>query len=92
VRLEGCSLIGVTETWWDSSHNWNVAVVGYRLRTMARLGRQHAVHVRDQQQSVELYLGIGYGPAEMLWMRISIQTNEEDVVMGVCCRCLIKKK
>lgn len=30
VQLKDCSLIGVTEMWWDSPHNWSAALEGYR--------------------------------------------------------------
>ncbi|GAB0204840.1 hypothetical protein GRJ2_002949600 [Grus japonensis] len=31
VRLQGYDLIGITETWWDSSSDWSVGMEGYRL-------------------------------------------------------------
>jgi len=31
VVLENCDVLAVTETWWDDSHDWNVAVDGYKL-------------------------------------------------------------
>jgi len=31
VLLESYDLIAITETWCDESHNWNVALDGYRL-------------------------------------------------------------
>jgi len=31
VLLESYDLISITETWWDESHDWNVALDGYRL-------------------------------------------------------------
>ena len=31
VLLENYDLIAITETWWDESHDWNVALDGYRL-------------------------------------------------------------
>jgi len=31
VLLESYDLIAITETWWDESHDWNVALDGYRL-------------------------------------------------------------
>ena len=31
VLLESYDLIAIMETWWDESHDWNVALDGYRL-------------------------------------------------------------
>ena len=31
VLLERYDLVAITETWWDESHVWSVAVDGYRL-------------------------------------------------------------
>ena len=67
-------------------------MVGYRRSRKARLGQQHALYVREQQERLELCLGIGDGPPERLWIRISIQTNEDHVVMDICYGCLIRKK
>ena len=31
VLLESYDLIAITETWWDESHDWKVAINSYRL-------------------------------------------------------------
>jgi len=31
MPLESYDLVAVTETWWEESHDWNVAIDGYRL-------------------------------------------------------------
>jgi len=31
VLLECYGLVALTETWWDKSHDWSVAVSGYML-------------------------------------------------------------
>ena len=31
VLLESYDLIALTETWWDESHDWSMAINGYRL-------------------------------------------------------------
>lgn len=31
MQLQGCNLIGFTETWWDSSHDQSAAMDGYRI-------------------------------------------------------------
>lgn len=30
AQLQGCDLVGISEPWWDSSHDWKAAVDGYR--------------------------------------------------------------
>ena len=39
VQLQGYDLVGITETWRDGSHDWSVAMEGYRLFRKDRLGR-----------------------------------------------------
>ena len=29
--LQGYNVIGITEMWWNGSHNWNVGMDGYKL-------------------------------------------------------------
>ena len=36
--LQGCDLIGITETWWDRSYVWSVGMEGYRLFRKDRQG------------------------------------------------------
>ena len=31
MLLESYDLVAITETWWDESHNWSMAIDGYRL-------------------------------------------------------------
>lgn len=45
VRSQGFDLTAVTETWWDSSYDWNIGMKGYTLFR------------RDSPDSVELCLG-----------------------------------
>lgn len=40
VLLENHNIVVVTETWWDDSHDWNVATDGYSLLRRARQGRR----------------------------------------------------
>ena len=39
VQSQGRDLIAITETWWDSSHDWSVVMDGYRLFRKDRLAR-----------------------------------------------------
>ena len=40
VQLQGYGLTGITEAWWDSSHDWSAAMEGCRLFRKDRLGRR----------------------------------------------------
>lgn len=40
VQLQGYDLIAITETWWDSSHDWNMAMDVFVLFRKDRPGRQ----------------------------------------------------
>jgi len=54
-------LIAITETWWDESHDWNVALDGYRLFRRDRRGRRGggiALYIKKTLQSEELSLKI----------------------------------
>ena len=33
-------IVGLTETWWDPTHNWAVNIKGYRLYRRNRTGRK----------------------------------------------------
>jgi len=51
VRSQGHDLIAVTETWWDSSHDWNAIMDGYTLFRKDRPTRQGG--------GVALYVAVG---------------------------------
>lgn len=38
VQLGNCDLIAIMEMWWDKSHKWNTAIVGYKLVRRDRQG------------------------------------------------------
>jgi len=31
IQEDGYDLVAITETWWDSSHDWHAVMDGYRL-------------------------------------------------------------
>ncbi|XP_050769876.1 LOW QUALITY PROTEIN: adenosine 5'-monophosphoramidase HINT1-like [Gymnogyps californianus] len=39
VQLQGYDLVGITETWWDGSRDWSVAMEGYG-QALGRTGRE----------------------------------------------------
>ena len=59
VQSHGYDLIAIMETWWDSSHDWNVVMEGYvlfRKDQLARRGGGVALYVREQLECIELHL------------------------------------
>jgi len=59
MLLESYDLIAFLETWWDESHDWNVALDGYRLFRRDRQGRRAggvALYIKKTLQSEELFL------------------------------------
>ncbi|GAB0179529.1 hypothetical protein GRJ2_000418200 [Grus japonensis] len=89
VCLQGCDLIGITETWWDSSYDWSVGMEGYRLFRKDRQGRRGggvALYVNHQLECMELCLGMDEEPTESLWVRIKERAGAGDIIVGVCYR------
>ncbi|GAB0203231.1 hypothetical protein GRJ2_002788700 [Grus japonensis] len=73
ARLPGYDLIGITETWWDSSYDWSVGMEGYRLFRKDGQGRRGGgvtLYVTDQLECMELHLGMDEEPTESFWVRI----------------------
>ncbi|GAB0207575.1 mitochondrial enolase superfamily member 1 [Grus japonensis] len=89
VSLQGYDLIGITETWWDSSYDWSVGMEGYRLLRKDRQGRRGggiALYVNDHLECMELHLGMEEEPTERLWVRIKGSAGTGDIIVGVCYR------
>jgi len=59
MLLESYDLIAITETWWDKSHDWIVAIDGYRLFRRDRQGKRGggvALYIKKSVQCGELSL------------------------------------
>ena len=92
-ELEMCAhlwcydIIGITETWWDSSYDWSTEMGRYRLFRKDREVRQGgavALYVKDQ--CMELRLGLDEEPTESLWVKIKGRAGTGDITVGVCYR------
>jgi len=91
VLLESYDLIAITETWWGESHDWNVALDGYRLLRRDRRGRRDggvALYIKKTLQSEELSLKNNHEQVESLWVRIEERGNKGNLVVGVYYRPL----
>ena len=94
-ELETCvqsgdyDLVAITETWWDSSHDWNVVMDGYALFRKdrpARRGGGVALYVREQLQCTKFCPGADEERVESVWVRIKGQAGRGDTAVGVCYR------
>lgn len=85
VQLQGYDLIRIMEMWWDSSRYWVQWMKWMNGSSLEREGG-HILYVREQQECMELCLGMDGEPDGRLCVRISGQTNMADIVAGVCYR------
>ena len=86
VRSGNYDLVPITETWWDSSHDWNVVMDGYVLLRKGRPSRRGvgvALYVREQLQCIEYCPRVDEERVESLWVRIKGQAGMGDTVVGV---------
>jgi len=86
IQQDGYDLVAITETWWDSSHDWHAVMDGYRLFRKDRPTRRGggvALYVREQQECIELCLGADEKRVESLWFRIKGQSHMGDDIVGV---------
>ncbi|CAM4499672.1 unnamed protein product [Lepidochelys kempii] len=88
VMSKNYDVIGITETWWDNSHDWSTVMDGYKLFRKDRQGRKGggvALYVREQYDCSELRYETVEKP-ECLWIKFRSVCNKSDVVVGVCYR------
>ncbi|KAK4810861.1 hypothetical protein QYF61_008833 [Mycteria americana] len=86
MLLESYDLVAVTETWWDKSHDWSVAINGYRLFRRDRRGRRGggvALYIKEWIDCEELSLKNSHKQVESLWVRIGDRGNKGNLVVGV---------
>ncbi|KAK4828983.1 hypothetical protein QYF61_001639 [Mycteria americana] len=86
VLLESYDLVAITETWWDESHDWSMAIDGYRLFRRDRRGRRGggvAFYIKKWIGCEELSLKNSHEQVESLWVRIRDQGNKGNLVVGV---------
>jgi len=89
TRLWSYEIIGITETWWDSSYDWSIGKGGYRLFRKDRERRRGggvSLYVKEQLECMGLLLGMDEEPNESLWLRIKGRAWTGDITVGVCYR------
>jgi len=73
VQSKGHDLIAITETRWDSSHDWHAVTDGYTLFRKdrpTRRGGEVALYVREQLECIELCLGADEQGVEISWFEL----------------------
>ena len=61
AQSQSYNIIGISETWWDESCGWCVAIDGYRLLKRDRQGRRGggvAMYVKHGLDCVELQVAM----------------------------------
>jgi len=89
ANLWGYDIIGITETWCDSSYDWSIEMGGYRVFRKDRQGRCRggvALYVKGQLECMELHLGMDEEPTESLQVKIKGRAGTGDITVGVCYR------
>jgi len=89
VLLESYDLIALTETWWDESHDWSVAIDSYRLFRRDRWGMTGGgidLYIKKSIQYEELSLKNSHEQVKSLWGRIRDRGNRGNLIVSVYCR------
>ena len=84
MQSQGHDLIAITETWWDSSHDWNAVIDGYMLDRKDRPTRRGggvALYTREQLECTESCLAVDEDQVEGLRVRTKGQTHTGDTVV-----------
>jgi len=87
AHLRGYDIIGIPETWWDSSYDWSIEIEGYRLfRKAGEMRRRCHPLCQYQLECMELHLGLDEEPTESLWVKIKGRAGTGNIIAGVCGR------
>ncbi|PKU48451.1 rna-directed dna polymerase from mobile element jockey- hypothetical protein [Limosa lapponica baueri] len=89
AQSESYDIIGITETWWDNSHDWRIVMDGYRLfhkDRQERRARGVTLYVKESLEFIEVnYDGCG-SPIECLWVKIRGVASKEKLTVGISYR------
>ncbi|PKU31150.1 hypothetical protein llap_18546 [Limosa lapponica baueri] len=88
---ESYDVVAITETWWDKSYDWSVAIDGYKLFRRDRRERRGggvALYVKKWLECEELLLKNSCEQVKSLWVGIRDWDNKGSLVVGVYYRGL----
>jgi len=80
VLLESYDLIALTESWWDESHDWSVAIDGDRW---GKRGEGIALYIKNSIQCEELSLKNSHEQVKSLWVRTGDRGKKGNLALGV---------
>uniref|UniRef100_A0A670IXP3 Reverse transcriptase domain-containing protein n=1 Tax=Podarcis muralis TaxID=64176 RepID=A0A670IXP3_PODMU len=86
VQQTKYDIIGITETWWDKSHDCNVIMEGYNLFQRNRPDKKGggvALYVRDVYTCEEIQDLEPQSQSESIWVKIKGEKNNSDLIVGV---------
>lgn len=87
--LQDHNIVVITETWWDNSRDWSVAISGYKLFRRDRQGKRGgcvAIYTRKEAKCGELSLVNTHEQVESLWVTVRDQDSKGSLVISVYCR------
>ncbi|KAK4806872.1 hypothetical protein QYF61_012593 [Mycteria americana] len=86
AQPESYDVIGITETWWENSHDWKTTMDGYKLFWKDRKGRRGggvALYVKEKFESMEVSYGDHKSSTECLWIKIRGIITKGDLMLAV---------
>ncbi|PKU42055.1 hypothetical protein llap_7636 [Limosa lapponica baueri] len=86
MLLESYDIVTITETWWDESYHWSVAIDGYKLFRRDRQGRRGrgvALYVKERIEGEEMSLKNSQEEVESLWVGTRDRGNKGNLVVGI---------
>lgn len=86
MLLEKCDVVGITEAWWDDSHDWSVPTGGYKLIRRDRQGRRGggiACYIKKRVEYKELSLKRRYEQVKSRWVRVRDQGNKGSLMVRI---------
>ena len=87
AQSEGYDIMGVTETWWDNSHDWGITMDSYRLFRKDRQGKRGGgvtLYIKENLECIKVNYGDCECSIECLWVKIRGVVSKQDLTEGIC--------
>jgi len=87
ILSESYDTIGITETWWDNSYLWRIAMGGYRLFRKDRQGRRGGravLYIKENLECIEVNYSSCGSPIKCLWVKVRWVMSKGDLTVGIC--------
>ena len=86
IQQNKYDIIGITETWWEETHDWNVVTGGYKLFWRDRPSKKGVVaasDVKDAYTCEEIQDLNPESQVESIWVRIKGDRSKRNVIVEV---------